>query len=371
MKFNLHKKFIFIVVSFFIGIVTAFPQMSWKYMKPEQKYKVYFTPIPSEALDITSYLPKNFVKDKSADYTEILQKAIDENKIVLLPNFPVKIGKTGLRIPSDRKIYFNKKSEIYFDSDAKGRLDDAIKIYDVENVSIYNANVKGNRKENKKQQGEWSAGIAILNSKNILIQNFIIADTWGDGLFVGSEDLKYSQDITIKNGVIDNARRNGISITSVRNALLSEINISNTNGTAPQCGIDIEPSVAEEILDNVYLSNIFTYNNANAGLNINLNALSVLDIRNRKYVSILIDNHIDNYSYGGFSTSLNVYNKYYDAGGVIRVQNSDWTKAKIPFSRTSNSATVKIYYKNIYHIDEKGNNKFKKLASDRNVFIEK
>src|SRR5690606_19325967 len=42
-------------------------------------------------IKIENFLPKNYVKDGTVDYTNYLQKVLNENKNVVFPNFPIRI----------------------------------------------------------------------------------------------------------------------------------------------------------------------------------------------------------------------------------------------------------------------------------------
>src|SRR5690606_27504690 len=62
--------------------------------------------------NILKYLPKNYSKEGEADYTIYLQNAVNENKEVILPNFPIAVNYQGLQIPSNRKIEFQDNSRL-------------------------------------------------------------------------------------------------------------------------------------------------------------------------------------------------------------------------------------------------------------------
>src|ERR1035437_1873014 len=66
----------------------------------------------NSAIDLTKYLPKDFVKDASKDYTAYIQKGLDENEIVKMPNCPLLVNEKGLNIKSGSKILFQKNSSL-------------------------------------------------------------------------------------------------------------------------------------------------------------------------------------------------------------------------------------------------------------------
>nr|WP_315255280.1 hypothetical protein [uncultured Flavobacterium sp.] len=325
-----------------------------KHYKGYQKYS-----FPANAYYLEKSLPANPNKKGTVDYTNNLQEAINKYSVVVMPNFPVLINNKGLYIPSNRKIYFNQNSIIIFKGPAKERLNDIIKIYNVSNIKIYNANIIGSRNEKSYQKGEWSAGICILNSTNVEINNFKIKDTWGDGIFVGSENGNVSSNIVVKNGFIDHARRDGISITSANSLLIDSVFISNTFGTLPMSGIQIEPSLHKETIKNINLSNIYTYNNP-GGLIINLQSFSIKNSPG-KQVDIMISNYTDESSNYSFGTSINDDDSLKNPTGIITITNAVLKNPKKDFYwRNSSKYGVKVIfdkvkkYKNNELINTKG-----------------
>lgn len=303
-------------------------------------YRKYI--FPKNAYYLEKSLPVNANREAKIDYTEKLQQAINKYPVVVMPNFPVLINSKGLLIPSDRIIYFNQYSIIKFKGPALDRLNDIIKIYDVSNVKIYNANIIGSRREKSHQKGEWSAGICILNCSNVEINNFQIKDTWGDGIFVGSENGKVSSNIFIKNGFIDFARRDGISITSANNLDIDHVFISNTYGTLPMSGIQIEPSLYSETIQDVKLNNIYTFNNS-GGLIINLQSFSVKNNSKHKEVSVIVKNFTDEGSNYSFGTSISNDDFTQNPIGKIMITNAVWKNPKRDFYwRNSNKYDINI-----------------------------
>ncbi|MFH6944320.1 right-handed parallel beta-helix repeat-containing protein [Flavobacterium sp. FlaQc-50] len=312
-----------------------------KYYKGYQKYV-----FPKNAYYLEKSLPTNPNKKATVDYTNKLQDAINKYSVVVMPNFPILINSKGLFIPSNRKIYFNQNSIILFKGPAIGRLNDIIKIYNASNVKVYNANIIGSRNEKSDQKGEWSAGICILNSSNIEINNFQIKDTWGDGVFVGSEDGNVSSNVVVKNGFIDRARRDGISITSADNLLVDSVFISNTFGTLPMSGIQIEPSLHKETIKNINLSNIYTYNNP-GGIVVNLQSFSIKKSA-QKEVAIKVLNYTDEGSNYSFGTSINDDESIKNPMGTITISNAVFKNPKKDFYwRNSSKYEVKVIFNKI------------------------
>lgn len=116
-------------------------------------------------------------------------------------------------------------------------------------------------------------------SSNVLIENVNIRDMWGDGIYVGGSTVNTG--IKIKNCTIDNCRRNGITITYADDALIEGNTITDTNGTAPQRGIDLEPnSATNQYVRNVRILGNHLSGNTSGGVLLggNQGALGAVDV---------------------------------------------------------------------------------------------
>ncbi|WP_411835101.1 right-handed parallel beta-helix repeat-containing protein [Peribacillus frigoritolerans] len=143
-----------------------------------------------------------------------------------------------------------------------------LRIHDVKNVSILGkVKIAGERNEHLGKTGEWGMGISIKGSENVRIENPTITDCWGDGLYIGkTEKKKFSKNITIENAVLQNNRRQGISVISAINLKIINPIITNTNGTRPASGIDLEPNHPSEYMQNIKIVNPSTNSNEGYGL---------------------------------------------------------------------------------------------------------
>lgn len=217
-----------------------------------------------QLVEALKYLPKNHSKSGDVDYTVELQRAIDENSSVILPNFQILINDKGLHLRSNSSIFFQEKSKLLLSASSKTNYG-ILNAVNISNAFIYNPHLYGDRDIHIGYKGEWGMGINILGSSKINIYNPYIEKCWGDGIYIGGTDNVSSSEIEIKGGVIDNNRRNGISIVSGYDILLEHIVLSNTNGTLPMAGIDLEPNGNTDSLNNIKLNNITSFNNAMEG----------------------------------------------------------------------------------------------------------
>ena len=99
--------------------------------------------------------------------------------------------------------------------------------------------------------GEHRHCVSFLACTNCSFTGGKVEESGGDGFYLGSPGVDgLPSNITIKNVAIDNNKRQGISIISGKNINLSDLVITNTSGTGPSAGIDLEPE------DNYYIYNV-------------------------------------------------------------------------------------------------------------------
>lgn len=165
---------------------------------------------------------------------------------------------------------------------------EVFEIHNVENVSIEgNLKIIGERKEHIGDAGEWGFGLSIRGSKNVYVENVEIEDMWGDAIYIGSTDKQnYSENIVIANPILNNNRRQGISVISAINLTILNPIITNTQGTAPAAGIDLEPNHETEKMKDISILNMKSINNKGEGVIVSLKKLE----NSNDHVNIMINN---------------------------------------------------------------------------------
>ena len=131
-----------------------------------------------------------------------------------------------------------------------------------ENITINGTlTIVGDKERHNGTTGEWGHGLVLSGSKNITIDYINVSYCWGDGIYLGSHNKLPSENITINKIISDNNGRLGVAFVSCKNVFIDTIIATNTNGTAPQAGIDFEPNVATDYLQNISINNLITNNN--------------------------------------------------------------------------------------------------------------
>ncbi|MCC6423917.1 MAG: right-handed parallel beta-helix repeat-containing protein [Phycisphaerales bacterium] len=134
------------------------------------------------------------------------------------------------------------------------------------NVTLDGATIRGERNDHKGKGGEWGHGLRIVGgSTNVTIRNVTVSDCWGDGIYLGEGTV---DGVLVEDSTFDNNRRNACSITNARNVLFRHCTFSNTNGTSPFKGVDLEPNVEADKLQNITFENCRSYRNLSGGYSV-------------------------------------------------------------------------------------------------------
>lgn len=137
-----------------------------------------------------------------------------------------------------------------------------LNLRDLRDVEIAGGQLVGERDTHRYVSGgtdEWNHGMAINGCSRVTVRDIRISKCTGDGISIGGA----SSDVAIANIVATQCRRQGLSITQSTNIKVYDSEFSYTQGTKPECGIDVEPDVPYSA-SNVLIENCWIHhNNAN------------------------------------------------------------------------------------------------------------
>ncbi len=308
--------------------------------------------VEKSCYDLTSSLPANYVKDGSVDYTAYLQAGLNSNAKVVFPDFPVLVTTKGLTIKSNSTIIFRNNSKIKLQPTTTGSYE-ILKIVDAQNVMIYFPVIEGDRKEHKGTAGEWGMGISITGSSNVQLFNPKVSDCWGDGIYFGKKGDGVNSNINILYAQLDNNRRNGISVICADGLYIESAVVSNTNGTPPMAGIDIEPNDNNDEINNINISKAITFN-GEYGIIVELDRLYGSKTKN---INIKIDRHVDDGSSNGLCFLLAKQTSNTAFQGNITVVDPTWknnSKEGFVFGKSFKSG-LNIHFSNVRVMKKDGN----------------
>jgi hypothetical protein len=205
------------------------------------------------------------------DDTDAIQKAMNQHDSVYIPD-----GTYYINV--DRSLQTNTNQTLIMSDHAVLRAlpsdracTSVITVEKDTNVVISGGQIIGERYSHTGSTGEWGMGINVLGSDNVTISNITVQDCWGDGFYLGGsvegDKATGSTNVKLENVIADNNRRQGLSITNATQVTVTGSIFKNTNGVAPEAGIDIEPNPGEFTGD-ITITNTQCYNNAGSGLDL-------------------------------------------------------------------------------------------------------
>lgn len=152
------------------------------------------------------------------------------------------------------------------------------------NVTVTGGTLEGDRGQHTDKAGEWGMGLSIVEgAKNITVSGVTAKEMWGDGFYLGS-----GQSVTFCGVVSDHNRRQGLSVIEVDQLEVVNSVFSNTQGTRPSAGIDLEPDDLKQRISNVRIHNSKFLNNAGPGILVagkkNASLISRLEITENLFV---------------------------------------------------------------------------------------
>lgn len=191
-------------------------------------------------------------------------------------------------------------------------------ISDVTNVAVIGGAIVGEREGHLGAGGEWGHGIRVLGAHQVRIADIAVSDCWGDGIYVGSSTQSCPDGVLIEEFLLDNNRRQGISVICATDLTVRNGTASNTHGTRPESGMDLEPNEVTEVLRDVLIEDFHTEYNAAYGIESWFGAgTGTYDEVPLENVSIVIRRHTDTGSVGG---TLHNIQDYIEAGYDITVE---------------------------------------------------
>ncbi len=223
------------------------------------------------------------------DATEGLQAAIDSGvQRLVVPNMRSDWIIRPIKLASNQELIFERGTVVSAKrGEYRGKGDSMFTAQDVENLSIrgYGATFRmwkqdyitgivleqmgWHRWYGQYPKAEWRMTLSIRGSKNVAVSGLTLKDSGGDGIYVdGSKELRHSENVFLRDIVCENHYRQGISVISAENLIVENCTFSNTWGTPPSSGLDIEPDLPDQRIKNVRFSGCKFVDNAGDGIEI-------------------------------------------------------------------------------------------------------
>jgi hypothetical protein len=114
--------------------------------------------------------------------------------------------------------------------------------------------------------GEQRHGVFIFGASNVDIAGLESSGHGGDGFYIGGPSGRPAMDVSITGCRADNNRRQGLSLVSGARIFVADCELTNTRGTPPQFGIDLEPNNSLDVLQDITILRPRTSGNTGGGI---------------------------------------------------------------------------------------------------------
>ncbi|WP_407354024.1 right-handed parallel beta-helix repeat-containing protein [Luteimonas sp. R10] len=148
----------------------------------------------------------------------------------------------------------------------------------VQDVEISGGRIVGDRDTHLGETGEWGHGIRIRGCGGVTVRDIHISRCWGDGISAGGimtkgQRSRPGRDYVFENVTCTRNRRQGLTIGSSRRVRIRGCEFSNTAGTPPAAGIDIEPDT--DIARDILIEDCLVFGNRGPGIQLYKRAAEV------------------------------------------------------------------------------------------------
>jgi len=212
------------------------------------------------------------VRDDTASFQAAINALPSTGGTVQVPAGTYLIDPTvNVRLRSSMHLQLDAGAILQAKSNAAERAY-VLMVMEKNDVEISGGRIIGDRDTHLGTTGEWGHGIMIRGSNRVTVRDIHISNGWGDGISIGGAaktglPTVPSTDVAIANVVCTNNRRQGLTIGCSRNVKVYDSEFSNSNGIAPQCGIDIEPDANDlRTTDTVLIQNCLIRGNKGNGI---------------------------------------------------------------------------------------------------------
>ncbi len=226
----------------------------------------------------------------AADSTAFLRAAIESDAdevVVDRASGPWVCGPLSFRGLAARTIRFERGVEVRAKPGEfrSTRSNDAclLSFWDCDGITLsgYGAAIRMERDAYAKPPYAHSEHRHCLNLRGVRdfrVEGLTLAESGGDGVFVGGSwkdgRFRNSENVTLVDVVCDRNYRQGLSIICVSNFVARGCVFSNTRGTPPESGVDVEPNYPHEPLSGIVFRDCRFENNAGRGLEFYVGSLN-------------------------------------------------------------------------------------------------
>jgi hypothetical protein len=228
---------------------------------------------PANKVNLLSFGPAGNGGDDTAVFQSALNSAAVSGMVLEIPALAQPFNVQPIYLPSNTNLLVDPGVVIQATA-GYGTYQRMINIADVSNVTINAAGSTFRMRKSEYTSGEYRHCLIISGASNVTIHGVTCNDSGGDGLLITGSNQSYSYNVTVEDSTFNNNRRQGFTLTSGQSIYIRRCHFTNTNGTAPQNGIDFEPNNANERLVDVHIEDSSTDGNVGDGVGIGINNMT-------------------------------------------------------------------------------------------------
>lgn len=219
-----------------------------------------------------------------ADSTRAIQQALDDGADTVVIPYTARpwivrplFLRSHTRLVFEPGVILEAKRGEY-----RGKHDSVLLAKNVRDVQIigYGATIRMHRDDYKGagyEKAEWRHGICLKGAVDVEVHGIRVEESGGDGLYIGPtwDSLRNNcRNVVVTDCHFDRNYRQGITVVAGINIKIENCLMTGTAGTAPQAGIDLEPSHPKDSMEAILVRNCVAEGNAGSGLLANLTRLS-------------------------------------------------------------------------------------------------
>lgn len=221
----------------------------------------------------------NGVTDDTAAFQAAFNALPASGGTVVVPNGTYMINAlVGISMPSHSRLSMDASAVLSAIPNNAER-SWVVKVWNVNNVEILGGHIVGERVGHTGTTGEWGYGIDVEGSSTVSVHDIGLSNCWGDGMVVSAtgsgSTAVLSTGVTINRVTSTNNRRQGLTIGPSQQVYVVNSSFTDSNGIAPQAGIDIEPAT-QGSTSQVRIENSVLSNNVGNGLEMHANVSGVV-----------------------------------------------------------------------------------------------
>lgn len=207
------------------------------------------------------------------DSTESLQNGLNSGaRVVLVPSMDRPWVTQPLLLRSHTTLILQEGVELVA---RKGSFHDVnnsmLALENIDDVVIwgYGARLVMRKADYRKapyESSQWRHAIDIYGCARVSVLGLEEVSSGGDGVYLGRGERIANQQILLKDLILRDNYRQGISVIAAEDLLIENVEMSRTEGTLPGSGIDFEPNYPDESFSRCVLRNCVIDSNAGAGI---------------------------------------------------------------------------------------------------------